>query len=326
MSRFWENYPTIQNDLQGVLQIIEKTNKSSEPYLNESIDYLMVSGGKMIRPAFVLLGSQFGSKHNDEKDKLIHLAAAIETLHMASLVHDDIVDESKMRRGQESIQSKYGKPYAVYMGDYLFTQCFLMLSDYSFEAENIKRVAEAMKRVCVGEMLQYQRRYKVDKSTKNYLKVISGKTAALFAISLGVGAHESGAPEATSKLLGRIGYNIGMAFQIIDDLLDYKGDTVTFGKDTKADILKGYYTLPIIRSLSTEHSGAVEDLLSQISLSDRDISNLIEMTKLSGALRETEDLAQKYTQRALKYTDQLPECESKQILMKIIPKMLDRNR
>ncbi len=120
----------------------------------------------MIRPAFVLLGSGFGPQEDENREKLIHLAASIETLHMATLVHDDIIDESKMRRGQESIQSKYGKPYAVYMGDYLFTQCFMMLIDYDFKQENIKRVANAMKKVCVGEMMQYQRRYKIDKSTK----------------------------------------------------------------------------------------------------------------------------------------------------------------
>jgi len=326
MSQFWAKYPSIQRELEQVMEIISKSNKSSEAYLNKSLDYLTLAGGKMVRPAFVMLGSQFASGENVNKDKLVHLAASIETLHMATLVHDDIIDESKMRRGQESIQSKYGKPYAVYMGDYLFTQCFLMLVDYDFEAENIKRVAEAMKRVCIGEMMQYQRRYKLDKSTKNYLKVVSGKTAALIAISLGVGAHEAGASEDVAKLLGRVGYNIGMAFQIIDDLLDYNGDHKAFGKDTKADILKGYYTLPIIRTLGKTECKGVESILSQTDLSESDVDALIELTKRSGALKETEDLAQKYTQRALKYTSQLPECEAKSILKEIIPVLLRRNK
>lgn len=326
MSQFWAQYPSVQSELEQVMEIISKSNKSSEAYLNESLDYLMLAGGKMVRPAFVLLGSQFGSEAEANKDKLIHLAASIETLHMATLVHDDIIDESKMRRGQESIQSKYGKPYAVYMGDYLFTQCFLMLVDYDFEAENIKRVAEAMKRVCIGEMMQYQRRYKLDKSTKNYLKVVSGKTAALIAISLGVGAHEAGAPEEVAKLLGRVGYNIGMAFQIIDDLLDYRGDHKAFGKDTRADILKGYYTLPIIRTLGTRQSNAVETILGQVDLSESDVDTLINLTKESGAHRETELLAEKYTVRALKYAKQLPECEAKSTLLEIIPVLLRRNK
>lgn len=326
MSQFWAKYPSIQEDLRQVSEIIEKTNKSSEVYLSESLDYLMLAGGKMIRPAFVFLGSQFGDRADENREKIVHLAASIETLHMATLVHDDIIDESKMRRGQESIQSKYGKPYAVYMGDYLFTQCFLMLVDYDFEAENIKRVAEAMKRVCIGEMMQYQRRYRIDKSTKNYLKVVSGKTAALIAISLGVGAYESGASEETSKLLGRIGYNIGMAFQIIDDLLDYNGDHKSFGKDTKADILKGYYTLPIIRSLGKNEGKSVESLLGKATLDEEDINELIAITKCSGALEETEQLAEKYTKRALKYTAQLPDCEAKSILEEIIPIMLKRNK
>lgn len=325
MSQFWAKYPSIQSDLASVSSLIDKANKSSETYLNESLDYLMLAGGKMIRPAFVLLGSQFGEMNDDNQEKIIHLAASIETLHMATLVHDDIIDESKLRRGQESIQSKYGKPYAVYMGDYLFTQCFLMLTDYDFEAENIKRLAEAMKKVCIGEMMQYQRRYKIDKSTKNYLKVVSGKTAALFAISLGVGAYESGASEETAKLLGRVGYNVGMAFQIIDDLLDYNGDHKSFGKDTKADILKGYYTLPIIRSLGTSEAGNVTSILEAPTLSEEDINELIDITRRSGALKDTEKLAVKYTERAMKYVSQLPDCDAKQVLMDIIPVMLKRN-
>ncbi len=326
MSGFWAKYPSIESELKSVSDIIEKVNRSSESYLNASLDYLFLAGGKMIRPAFVLLGSHFGTQREQGEEKLMHLAASIETLHMATLVHDDIIDESKLRRGQESIQSKYGKPYAVYMGDYLFTQCFIMLSEYDFKVENIKKVANAIKRVCVGEMLQYQRRYKIDRSTKNYLKVISGKTAALFAISLGVGAYESGADEATARLLGKAGYNIGMAFQIIDDLLDYSGTAESFGKDTKADLMKGYYTLPVIRSLGTGVSAQVESILGKVNLSEEDIDQLIMLTKHSGALEDTQALAVKYTDRALKCLGKLPDCQAKDILMEIVPIMLKRSK
>jgi heptaprenyl diphosphate synthase len=178
----------------------------------------------------------------------------------------------------------------------------------------------------VGEMLQYQRRYRVDRSIKNYLKVISGKTAALFAISLAAGAYESGADEKTAKTLGRIGYNIGMAFQIIDDLLDYNGDAKSFGKDTRADLLKGYYTLPIIRSLGTKDGREIEGILAKADLSEKDIENLIGLTKHSGSIDDTQKLAMKYTQRALKNLAKLPECEAKDILQEIIPIMLKRKK
>lgn len=326
MSKFWQAYPHIQTELGYVSEIVKQKNKSSEAYLNASIDYMLLTGGKMIRPAFVLLGAGFGPEVKDSRSKLHHLAASIETLHLATLVHDDIIDESKLRRGQESIQSKFGKPYAVYLGDYLFTQCFLMLTDFDFDGDNIKRVAQAMKKVCIGEMLQYHRRYKLDKSTKNYLKVISGKTAALFAISMAAGAYENGVDDKTARALGRVGYNIGMAFQIIDDLLDYKADSSTFGKDTRADIIKGYYTLPIIRTLGTDMGPRVSQILDKDRLLEDDITDLIGLTKASGAIASTEKLAQKYTDRALKQLESLPDCESRRILLEIVPKMLGRNK
>ena len=254
MSQFWAAYPDMQNELKKIQKIMEKTIRSSESFLDGSLEYMLAAGGKMIRPAFVLLGSKFGNAAaQSEKDaeRIRYLAASVETLHLATLVHDDIIDESQLRRGRASIQSKYGKPYAVYMGDYLFTQCFMMLVDYDFSQENVKRLAKAMQKICVGEMIQYQRRFTIDKSTRNYLKVVSGKTAALFAVSLATGGYEGGADQKTARLLGHVGYNVGMAFQIIDDMLDYKSDHKTFGKDTRADILKGYYNLPIIRALAT---------------------------------------------------------------------------
>ncbi len=326
MTSFWRDYPHIEKDLQAIMDLVQGASQSGDRYLDQSLDYLLLNKGKMLRPALVLIGSRFGPHADAHKDKLLHLAGSIETLHLATLVHDDIVDEAKLRRGQESIQSKYGKPYAVYMGDYLFTQCFLMLVDYSFAPENIKRVAEAIKRVCVGEMLQYQRRYVMDGSTKNYLKVISGKTASLLAISLGVGAYESGAPEEVAKTLGRIGYNVGMAFQIVDDLLDYKGDEKDFGKDTKTDILKGYYTLPIIRGLKSDAGGDIRAILEKVKLGQGDVETLIYLAKTSGAIASTEALAQKYTQRALNFVAQLPEGEGKEILQEVIPALLHRKK
>jgi len=323
MNNYWQKYDDIYEELCSIKDLVIEVNKTSEPYLNESIDYLASTGGKMLRPAFFMIASRFGTGKLT-KEELVKRAAVIEMLHLATLIHDDIIDEAKLRRGKPSIQAKYSKEYAVYMGDYLFTQCFVMMAEQSYSPENLKRAARAISRVCLGEMLQSKFRYETSITTRDYLKIISGKTAALFAMSLGIGAYESGAEEAVAKTLGRIGYNVGMAFQIKDDLLDYKGDDEVVGKETKLDILRGFYTLPIIRGLKTDSKGQIEKLLSSVDMGDAEVKALIAITKGCGALDEAEELAGKYTVRAMKHLESLPEGEGKDVLMDIIPKLLNR--
>lgn len=318
MNKMWDQYPEIKKELELIKEELHTVNKTSERYLDESIDYMLSTGGKMLRPAFVLIGASFSK--NDEQEKIRNVATAIETLHMATLIHDDIIDDSSMRRGKPSIQSKYSKEYAVYMGDYLLTQVFMMLAKHDYKRENLYDIARGVSKLCIGEMLQYQLRYKTDVSTRDYLKVISGKTAGLFAISLGIGAHIGGADEKLCKTLGRIGYNIGMAFQIKDDQLDYAGDADVVGKDLLADLANGYFTLPVIYAIrNNDHENLKEMLMKPESIND-----VIKIIKNSSGLKDAKKLADKYTARALKHIESLPEGDGKEILKALVPKLLKR--
>jgi len=323
MGKFWLDYKDIYEDLQNVKNIILETNYTSEKYLNDSIDYLGESGGKMLRPAFLIIGSLFGNKEV-EKDSIINLAAAVEMMHLATLVHDDIIDESFLRRGKETIQSKYSKEYAVYMGDYLLSQCFLMLVDYDLDPQLVKILAKGIKKICTSEMMQNHLRYNNNVTKSQYLKIITGKTAVLFAVSFIAGASYSGANEETLKRLGRIGLNIGRAFQLIDDLLDYTGDIETIGKDSQADLLKGYYTLPIILGLNSKYRKEIETVLNKKTFTDDDIKILINCAHKSGAITETKKLAIRYTEKAIKDINSLPENRGKEILLDVVPKLLER--
>lgn len=323
MSKFWTGIPEVEKELKHITEIIVKTNTLGNQYLNDSMKYLFLSGGKMLRPAFVLIGSEFGEKKDVEK--LRYLAASVEILHSATLIHDDIIDEAKMRRGQGSIHSKYSKEYAVYMGDFLFSQCFMMLAEYDVSPKVLKYMAKGIHVVCKGEMLQNALRYREDITTRNYLKIITGKTAALFTASLAVGAKEAGADEKIVKTLGKIGGHIGMAFQLVDDLLDYESNSEALGKDVQGDILKGYYSLPMIKAFKSEYGQEIKSIMTSKLLNKREIAHLIELSKLSGGVEETRQLAKKYAEKALKEVSTLPSGRGRTLLEELIPKLLIRS-
>ena len=322
MSGFWENYPDITMELENIKKIIKHNVKSSEKEFDEAISPLVDSGGKMLRPAFLLLAAKFGEY---DCEKMHNLAAAIEMMHMATLVHDDIVDDSKLRRGVETVQHKYSKEYAVYIGDFLFCQCFIMLSGFDYSTENLRDISKAISKICMGEIRQYNLRYLKNTSLKKYIKVISGKTAALFAISFYSGAKESNCSEKTSKLLGRVGYYIGMAFQIIDDLLDYSGDTNKLGKNAQSDLIKGYYTLPLIYAMAEDTENRISTILDNSSLNDEDVKEITKLVNEYKGIEKAQNLANKYTKKAFDYIEKLPECESKEIIKEISQKLLNRN-
>ncbi|SKC41624.1 polyprenyl synthetase family protein [Maledivibacter halophilus] len=322
MSTFWKEYPEITEELTDIKKIIKESIKSREKYLEESIYPMVDAGGKMLRPAFLLLSGKFGDY---DSKKMHNLAAVIEMLHIATLIHDDIIDDSKLRRGVDTIQSKYGKEYAVYIGDFLFCQCITMLSKYDYTTENLREISKTISRICMSEISQYHLRYAKNMNIRKYIRIISGKTAALFAICFYAGAREANCNEAMQKLLGKIGYHIGMAFQIIDDLLDYRGDTRVLGKNALKDLKRGYYTLPLIYALKNDKEKEILKLLNRPSLVDNYVDEIIRLVKKYEGIERAEKVADRYTEKAIYYTEKLPDCNSKKILREVIPKLLKRS-
>lgn len=319
MGNYWDRYHSIRTDLEIVSQTMERSVKCSEKTMETALLELMHSGGKMLRPAFVLLGAKFGEA---SYKKICNLAAVIEMLHMATLIHDDIVDNAKTRRGSLTIQEKYGKNYAVFMGDFLFARCFALLSNNT-SMENMRMVSKAISTICAGEIEQFSSHYSTQVSVGRYLRRIRAKTAVLFSLSLYAGSKESGCSEKLCIQLGRIGYNIGMAFQIIDDILDYTGDEKVVGKPLGNDIRQGIFTIPLIYALQRD-KGKIKEILSKNDYSDNDIKEIIEMSKELGGVEKTRNLADKYTKKAFKGISSLPDCESKEILLEVTNELLTR--
>lgn len=321
MSEFWEKYPEILKELGYVKNIIKKNIKDSDMYLNNSIIPLIEQGGKMLRPAFVLLSGKFGKY---DYEKICNLAAVVEMLHLATLVHDDIIDNSKLRRGCETIQSKYGKDFAVYAGDYLFCQCFNMLSKNDYEMDNLKNVSKVITKICKGEIKQNYFRYTKKINFNKYIRIISGKTAALFSLSFMLGASEAKCEKKLVKVLGNVGYNIGMAFQIIDDLLDYTGQIEELGKGTQNDLKQGYYTLPIIFALEEDSNGELSNILDNSTFESHDVKRIFELVIKFNGVEKSKKIVERYCKKALENIKKLPDCESKVILLEVLETLIHR--
>lgn len=320
MDSFWNSYPLIKKDLDYTVSIMEQNAKCKDKIIENSILELIHSGGKLLRPGFVIIASGFGEY---ERKRACSLAAVVEMMHMATLVHDDIVDDSKLRRGNETVQSKYGKDYAVYIGDYLFCKCFKILSENSsLKAINVD--SNSMTRICFGEIEQLNSRFDTRITVKSYLKRIASKTAELFSLSLYTGATSSSCSDELSRRFWNIGHNIGMAFQIIDDILDYSGSQHILGKSPANDLRQGILTLPVLYAIA-EKDQAFNRLIRQEQYSDQDIKEIVEYVRKSDALDKCIHLAKRYSDKAVRIISTLPENENKEVLMEITKNLLYRN-
>lgn len=319
MHAIWNKYPEIQSELSKVREMMEENARCKDKVIEASIKDLIQSGGKMIRPGFAVIASKFG---NYMPERTRAMATVVEMFHMATLVHDDVIDDSKLRRGKETVQSKYGKEYAVYIGDYLFCVCFKILASTA-SLHSIQIDSKAMSKICLGEVEQLNSRFQKEVSVKNYLKRISGKTAELFALSLYIGAAESDCDKKLSRLFWNIGHNIGMAFQIIDDLLDYTGTDAQLGKEAGHDLRDGIYTLPLIYALENKPADLIA-LLEKEELSAEDIQKIIKLTHEYGGIDKARALAKKYTNKAYSFMKRLPDNEYKVMLQEITGELLDR--
>ncbi|MGL5378690.1 polyprenyl synthetase family protein [Clostridium sp.] len=319
MDKIWDNYPQLKKELLDVIKVMKNNVKCKDKKIENSIIELIESGGKLLRPAFVLIGSKFG---DNDKSKSVPTAAVIELLHMATLVHDDVIDDSKTRRGKETMQSKYGKDYAVYIGDYLFCVCFKILAT-STSLNTIKVDSRAMSKICMGEVNQLNSRFSMKLSVKDYLSRISGKTAELFAISLYLGATECEADKKIANTLSNIGHNLGMAFQIIDDILDYEGNDESIKKSAANDLKQGIYTLPLIYA-HKNNPKVFKEYIGKELYSNQDIKEVISLVKENNGIVEARGLAEKYMKKCFKQIDSLPENEYKYILKDIAEGLLLR--
>lgn len=210
-SKPWKKYPLIANELAQVNELLKQTMHAPNKNLESALKEMADNGGKYLRPSLVLLAAHAVGKTNKQ---IIQIATAIETLHMATLIHDDVIDDSDKRRGKPSIQFAFGKDVAVYAGDLLFTNFFDLMLDVN-EPEYLRLNAQTMRQILNGELGQMNQRFNLEQTFDDYLADIKGKTATLFRLAAEEGAHFAGGNLEQTQILANFAEDLGIAFQII---------------------------------------------------------------------------------------------------------------
>jgi heptaprenyl diphosphate synthase len=309
-------YASMKTDLQAIEDQMAQTVTSKLPILSETSLHLLKAGGKRIRPVFVLLSGKFGAY---SIETLKRVAVPLELIHMASLVHDDVIDDADTRRGQLTVKSKWDNRIAMFTGDYIYAKALTVITE--LDKPRIHQILSgALVQMCIGEMEQIRDFFNVDQSVRNYLRRIRRKTALLIAISCQLGAMATDAPPRTSQALYRFGYNVGMAFQITDDLLDLCGTEKAIGKPPGSDLRQGNITLPVLYALQEE--SLREPLLKEIneimiSTGNANSVAAVKLVRTSKGISIAEKLSDRYIAKALKALDALPDIPAKRNLADI---------
>lgn len=303
---------------QEMVQVEEKLNqvvRDAPPQMSEQLAHVL-NGGKLIRPALTLLAGKF---YQGNLNSLITVAAAVELLHTATLMHDDVIDNSHFRRGKPTINSLWGNFQAVLLGDYVFAASAHMTA----ETENIRAMklhAQTLMIICRGEIEESLSPF--DQNREHYFQRIGDKTASLFSAATEFGAILSEAPEGAVQSLKEYGYNLGMSFQIVDDILDFVGQMETMGKPVASDLSQGVLTLPTILFLERPQSKAIKEIFER----DRESGIKLIMDKVyePGVLEECYHIAQGYCSRACLALEQLPHNPISSLLSSLTDQIIKR--
>lgn len=311
----------IQPDMQRVDHVIGERLSTDVPLVREVAQYIISAGGKRLRPALLLLVA--GALGCEDPDRHT-LAAVVEFIHTATLLHDDVVDESTLRRGRETANERFGNAASVLVGDFLYSRAFQMMVDVK-QMRVMQVLSEATNVIAEGEVLQLMNMHDASLDEAAYLRVIRSKTAKLFEASARLAPILAGSPAEVEELCAIYGQALGTAFQVIDDVLDYEGDAELLGKNLGDDLREGKVTLPVICALrrGTESQKA----LIRHAIEHGDVANLDEILSIirqTGALDTARQSAMSEAQRAIDAARQLPANPYREALLQLAAGLQER--
>jgi len=312
----------VQEELDEVEVRLRLISNVDFGHLSELLDYSLKGTGKRIRPVLTLLSGKF---YDYNLDYLLPMATAVEVMHNATLVHDDAIDNSSVRRGRPTINTLWGVEKAVLLGDYLFAEAGALTAT----TENnrvIKRFADTLRTISSGEINQAYNAFNLNQGRQEYIERIAKKTASLFSMSTESGAVLSQAPEESVQILMAYAYNLGIAFQIVDDILDFTGTEEELGKPMGSDLAQGTLTLPAMLLLKHYPENNPVQRLFESRVEDDNISKAIEMVRNSSIIQECYQVASDYCTKACHDLEQLPDNDSRKSLLDLADFITSRNK
>jgi len=312
----------IAPDMAEVDALIRKRLSSEVALINQIGHYIVSAGGKRIRPMLVLLVANALGFRGPERHEL---AAVVEFIHTATLLHDDVVDESELRRGRETANALFGNAPSVLVGDFLYSRAFQMMVSVN-RMRVLQILADATNVIAEGEVLQLMNMHDPDIDVPAYLKVIRYKTAKLFEASARLGAVLADAPAAVEEACADYGRSLGTAFQLIDDALDYEGSTATLGKNVGDDLREGKPTLPLL--IAIERGTPEQRELVRKAIEHGEVERLPEIIRIvteTGALEATREAARAEAQRARSALDLIPPSPFREALLELCVRSVDRS-
>ncbi|AIM15444.1 MULTISPECIES: heptaprenyl diphosphate synthase component II [Neobacillus] len=305
-------YSFLNSDINLIEKKLEETIQPESLLLRQASRHTLQAGGKRIRPVFVLLAGKFGQY---DIHRMKNVAVALELIHMASLVHDDVIDDADIRRGQPTVKSKWDNKIAMYTGDYVFALALELMTNIENPLAH-KILANTIVEVTVGEIQQIKDKYRYNQNFRDYLRRIRRKTALLIAVSCQLGAIAAHVDESIHKKLFLFGYYVGMSFQITDDILDFTATEKELGKPAGSDLLQGNITAPALFAMENREVRKKIETVNENTLPS-EMEDIIQLIKQSGGIEKSISLSDQYLNKALTILAELPENRAKKALRDI---------
>ena len=311
----------IAGDMRGMDAVIEQRLSSEVVLIGQISRYIVAAGGKRLRPALLLLMCGALGYKGEQR---LNLAAVVEFIHTATLLHDDVVDESTLRRGRETANEAFGNPASVLVGDFLYSRAFQMMVDAG-DMRIMRTLAEATNVIAEGEVQQLMNMHDASLSEEDYVRVIRSKTAKLFEASARLAALLSQSPPEVEAACADYGQALGTAFQVIDDVLDYDGDVAEMGKNLGDDLREGKVTLPLIIAMQRGTEQERQTLQQAIETGGTEkMAEIVAIVQRTGALDATRASAAVQAQRAVDALSVLPDTPYREALLKLASQLLGR--
>lgn len=312
----------LKPEINQLNQHLENLAKETDGFLGDLRTYILTGSGKRIRPALVMLCARLGQAKNED---IQTVSAAVELIHIATLVHDDVIDKAVIRRNRKTVAAEHGVDAAVLLGDHIYTYAYERVAALS-NPLILQLLARSTSIMCAGEIEQLKRRFQFDLSEADYFSFIGKKTASLFGASARCGAILANQSVEIQTAVEKFAYDLGLAFQITDDLLDLTGEESVVGKTLRTDLLNGKMTLPLIFYRdSLANAKEAQAFKSDLLHPNGQISELIEKIKSSGAMDYSENVADRHISQALEQLNKLPEGPARQYLSMLVD-MIQRRK